>query len=451
MKTYSHNVEGDLNTDRAKQQSAEDPRRNESPVLRRDDHVFLHQGLSTPCLDEVVEASGGELTLRGGRRLLDFHGNGVHNLGFGHPRVLEVVQKQMAKLPFCTRRYTHETAVKAAERVVDATGQELSRVLFAPAGTLAVSSAIRLAKIATQKSRIVTMDGSFHGASLDVAAVAGQASFREQVDPATPEPLCVAPPPHAAEQETLDEQTASALSSIEHHLRRGDVAAVLSEPIRWTTAQVPHPSFWQSVRRLCDDHGALLIFDEIGAGLGRTGRMFAYQHVGVTPDMLCLGKSLGGGVVPIAAVAATERLNVAGRLSPGHYTHEKSPAGCAAAATVFEVLKDEELVDRAAKLGRVALERLHAWAQKRDVVAEVRGVGLLIAIELRDDADQSAESLALRAMQRALETGVNFKVTSGRVLTLTPALTIPQNDLIAGLDTICQAVDSVVGVPVFQI
>lgn len=441
MSAIDPTVEGDVNADRLSENASTPRRPSDSAILRRDDAAFVHQGLSTPCLDEVVGASGSALVLRGGRRVLDFHGNGVHNVGFGHPAVIEAVTRQLSTLPFCTRRYTHEAAVKAAERVGRATGGALGRVLFAPAGTLAVSTAIRLARIATGKTRILTMDGSFHGASLDVAAVAGQAAFRVGVDPATPEPLCVSPPPHDAGRGEIDVAAQATLRGIEEHLAAGHVAAVLSEPIRWTTVEVPAPGFWSAVREICDRYGALLIFDEIGAGLGRTGRMYAFEHFRVMPDMLCLGKSLGGGVVPTAAVAVREAMNVAGSQSPGHYTHEKSPAGCAAASAVFDILEGEGLVDNAASLGRIALDRLESWARSRTYVAGVRGVGLLLAIELRDVGVTSARALALDAMQRALEGGVNFKVTAGRVITLTPALIIGRDELLNALTVVCDAVD----------
>ena len=143
----------------------------------------------------------------------------------------------------------------------------------------------------------------------------------------------------------------------------GDVAAVIAEPAR-ATPYIPPPGFWAMVQQACHDHGTLLIFDEIPTGLGKTGRRFACEHDGVTPDLLVLGKALGGGVLPIAAVLARADLDVGGHWAFGHYTHEKNPVTCRAALTTLEIIEDERLVENAHRQGERALQRLRELSRR---------------------------------------------------------------------------------------
>jgi 4-aminobutyrate aminotransferase len=212
--------------------------------------------------------------------------------------------------------------------------------------------------------------------------------------------------------------------------KEGDVAAVIAEPIR-STAYLPPRGFWQEVRHACDAHGALLIFDEIPNGLGKTGRLFALEHVGVTPDILVLGKALGGGLLPLAAVIARPDLDVAGGLSIGHYTHEKNPLCARAGLATLEILEEEGLVERARVLGEQALVRLRELVGSHPQVGDVRGIGLRLAVELVEDriSKRPARALANRVEAAAFERGLNFSVSGGSVLVLSPPLVISPADL----------------------
>jgi 4-aminobutyrate aminotransferase len=226
--------------------------------------------------------------------------------------------------------------------------------------------------------------------------------------------------------------------------KEGDVAAVIAETVR-NTPFIPPPDYWKRVRAACDKHGALLILDEIPIGLGRSGKLFAFEHFGILPDMVVLGKGLGGGVIPLAALLARDSLNVAGHMALGHYTHEKSPVGCAAALATLEVIEEERLVERAAEMGAYAKEQLQALAGRHPLVADVRGLGLLLGVELgKTAADGSrvpAVAEAERVMYESLKRGLNFKVTMGNVITLTPALTISR----AEMDQALQILDEAIG------
>jgi 4-aminobutyrate aminotransferase len=225
-----------------------------------------------------------------------------------------------------------------------------------------------------------------------------------------------------------------------------DVAAVIAEPIR-AVPYLPPPGFWQEVRKACDDHGALLIFDEIPNGLGKTGRMFACEHVGAAPDILVLGKALGGGVLPVAAMLTRPDLDVLGDFALGHYTHEKNPVLARAALTTIEIIEDEGLVENAARIGAHALTRLQEMKARHPVIGDVRGLGLLLGVELvRDRATKEpAADEADAVLYACLERGLSFKTTFGNVLTLSPPLTITEAEIDQALAILDAALAEVEG------
>jgi len=212
--------------------------------------------------------------------------------------------------------------------------------------------------------------------------------------------------------------------------KEGDVAAVIAEPVR-AVPYTPPPGFWASVRAACDEAGALLIFDEIPNGLGKTGRMFSCEHDGVVPDMLVCGKSLGGAMLPIAALVVHPDLDVASTKSIGHYTHEKNPVTTRAALTTIEIIEDEGLVENAAETGAYALERLKDMQDRCAIIGDVRGLGFLMGLDLVSDrtSREPASDLADRILYRCLGDGLSFKTTMGNVLTLTPALVTTKDDM----------------------
>jgi 4-aminobutyrate aminotransferase len=223
--------------------------------------------------------------------------------------------------------------------------------------------------------------------------------------------------------------------------KEGDVGAVIAEPIRSTTAVVPPAEYWMRVRKACDRHGALLIFDEIPTCLGRTGKFLATEHTGVVPDMVVLGKGLGGGIWPLAAILVKSSLDLAQATSLGHYTHEKSPLGAAAALAVLDVLEQESLVTRSAELGELLLKDLLELKARHPVVVDVRAQGLLAGIEV------AKPQVAEEVLYRSLDLGLSFKVSSGTVLTLTPPLNISQADLRLALSILDQALSEAERLP----
>ncbi len=397
-------------------------------MLDEDARVFMHQSLSSPCLDVVEGADGSILTDLDGRIFLDFHGNSVHQVGYGHPRVIAAIKAELDRLPFSPRRYTNTTAIALARRLADLAPGDLGKVLFAPGGTAAIGMALKLARYATGRHKTISMWDSFHGASLDAISVGGEALFRKDVGPLLPGTEHV-PPLHLLERFFGQEGGAHERLAdyIDYMLEvQGDVAAVLAEPMRWTTVVPPHPDFWPRVRASCERHGALLIFDEIPSGLGRTGTMWACERFGAVPDILVIGKGLGGGVFPMAAMLAHPRLDIGGAVALGHYTHEKSPVGAAAALATLDVIEDEKLLERATRLGAIGLERLRAMAARHPVIADVRGVGLYWGVEI---GGNTPAVTADRLLYACLERGLSFKLGGGHVVTLCPPLTIGEEEL----------------------
>ena len=204
---------------------------------------------------------------------------------------------------------------------------------------------------------------------------------------------------------------------------QGDVAALIAEPTRWTTVEPPPPGFWPRVAKSCARNGALLIFDEIPCCLARTGHMFACEGTGATPDILVIGKGLGGGVMPMAAIIADGKLDRAGETSLGHYTHEKSPLGSAAALATLDVIAEERLVERARALSERGLGHLRTLARKHPAIAEVRALGCYFGAQI---GGPDAARLAERALYACLARGLSYKIGGGDVLTLCPPLTIPE-------------------------
>ncbi len=399
--------------------------------LAEDERYFLHQSLSTPCLDVLTGCQGASLEDVSGRRFLDFHGNSAHQIGYGHPHVVAALKRQMDTLPFCPRRYTNIPAIALARRLADLAPGNLSKVLFCPGGAEAIGIAQKLARVVTGKYKTVSLWDSFHGASLDTISLGGEALFRQGMGPLLPGAEHIPPPRPAQCLFGCGGICALRCADFLDYIlaKEGDVGAVIAEPIRCTTVEIPPPGYWARVREICDRHGVLLIFDEIPLGLGRTGTMFACEGIGVTPDILVLGKGLGGGMIPMAAVIAREDLDVAGDRALGHYTHEKSPLGAAAGLATLEIIVREDLPARASVLGGYLQKRLLAMRAQFPLIADVRGIGLLIGVELKTPDGKAALAEADAVLYASLRSGLSFKVSGGNVLTLTPPLTISEEEV----------------------
>ncbi|EHH2555709.1 aspartate aminotransferase family protein [Vibrio parahaemolyticus] len=440
--------EGDVNTTPARQawNASMDDERTQA-LLKRDSEVFLHQAMSTPCLDTLEAAEGIYIQDATGKKYMDFHGNNVHQLGYGHPHVIKCVQEQIAKLPFSPRRFTNETAIECAEKLTQICGGELNRVLFAPGGTSAVGMALKLARHITGNYKVVSLWDSFHGASLDAISVGGEACFRQGMGPLMAGVERIPPAvSYRGAFPVADGSDVHYADYLEYVIEKeGGVGAFIAEAVRNTDVQVPSKAYWKRIREICDKHNVMLIIDDIPNGMGRSGEWFTYQAYDIEPDMLCIGKGLGGGLVPIAAMVTKDKYNTAEQISMGHYTHEKSPIGCAAALATMEAIEQDGLLDKAKADSQFMRQKLLEMKAKYPVIGDVRGIGMLWGIELVTDHESKARAYdeAETVLYQCLNNGVSFKVSQGNVIQLSPPLIITREQLTEALAIVEEAIAKV--------
>ncbi len=443
MKNEVLKTEGDVNLseERVKWQNKNIQDSKTRDLLEEDAKVFLHQAMSTPCLDVLGGCVNASISNLEGKEYLDFHGNNVHQVGFSNPHIVDQVKKQLDELSFSTRRYTNETAINFAKRLTSLLPDGLERVLFAPGGTSAVSMALKLARAVTGKHKVISYWDSFHGASLDAISAGGEAVFRQQMGPMMPGAIRIPPP---MQNGGFFEDEMKSADYLEYVIEKeGEIGAFIAETVRNTDVQIPSRAYWKRVRDICTKHGVLLILDEIPIALGRTGKMFVFENFGIEPDILCLGKGLGGGIIPFAAMVCREEHNLVPHISLGHFTHEKSPIGCAAANAVLDCIENDKLLEKVGEDALFMKSKLEELMAAHPIIARIRGLGLLWGVELKYPKTGAPANLeAEKVMYNCLEQGLSFKVSQGHVLQLSPALTINRDDLEKAIQILNRALAS---------
>ena len=424
-------TEGDINFSSERDVwNAEHTNKEIIELLEKDARYFLHQAMSTPCLDVLKNCEGSYIENIEGKKYLDFHGNNVHQIGFSNPLLVERLTEQLNKLTFSTRRYTNEVAINFAKKLASLTPSDLNRVLLTPNGSSAVGIALKIARAVTGKFKVVSFWDSFHGASLDAISVGGESNFREYMGPLIPGVERIPPPVNY--RGVFEGNEDKCLEYLEYvFIKETGVGAFIAETIRNTDVQIPSQNFWKEARELCTKYGVLLILDEIPIALGRTGKMFAFEHYGIEPDILCLGKGLGGGIFPQAAIITRDRFNNFGDVSLGHYTHEKSPLGSMAGLTTIEIIEKEGLLKKVQDDEVYMKMELEKLKEKYSIIGDIRGKGLLWGVELVIDRETKEKAIkeAEQVMYKCLKRGLSFKVSAGNVLQLSPALTISREEL----------------------
>lgn len=414
-------------------------------LLEEDSKYFLHQALSTPCLAPICGVDGIYITDEDGRRFMDFHGNSVHQLGYNHPYLLEALKKQLSQLSFSPRRYSNRTATALAKKLTELMPGQGWRTLFTPSGASSNSIALKIARRATGKHKTISLWDAFHGANLDTISIGGEAHFRSGIGPLLPG--CDHVLPYNSYRCPFGDCRQCGLKCIDYIEYvckcEGDIGAVIMEPIRCTDVQIPPEEYYLRLRKICDDYGIVLIFDEIPTAFGRTGKMFAFQNYGIEPDILVVGKGLGGSLYPISAVIAREELNVCQDISLGHYTHEKSPLGSAVGLALIEYIEKEDLLGHVAKLNALMKRRTDEMKKKLPAIGDVRLIGALLGIELVRDRDTKEKAVdeAEKILYYCLENGLSFKISQGNVLTLAPPLIITERELSHALDIVEAAIE----------
>ncbi len=386
------------------------------------DHVAQTSG--APLGLEILRAEGSWLYTVDGRRYLDFiAGIGVSALGHGHPAILRAIEEQ-------ARRHLHvmvygeyviESQVKFAARLSELLPRDLSRVYFTNSGAEAIEAALKLARKHTRRAGFVAFDGAYHGDTMAALALMGNPAFREPFEP-LPGPVRHLPYDEVAALDAID----------------STVGAVVIEPVQAEGGvRIPEARFMKALRERCDRAGALLIFDEVLTGFGRTGKLFALEHFGMTPDIIVLAKALGGGL-PLGALCGRDELIVEFSHDPplGHITtFGGHPLSCAAGLASLETIVGEQLSERALQLGRELVARLsHLRAPEIDAV---RGIGLLVGIEFHD------AQIAHRFVAAAIANGVviNWTLNAEKVVRLAPPLNIQADEVDFALDAMSRALE----------
>ena len=368
----------------------------------------------------LVEGRGSIVTDVDGREYVDLTaGWGVNCIGHCHPTLVSAISEQAGRLMQTTNLFYTLPQLDLADRLAALTPDAITRSFLVSSGAEAMEGAIKLAHRATGRVDFVSTENSFHGRTLGALQVIGQEKHRQAYD-ALLRPQKVVP---------FDDLAAADAAVTD------ETAAFVVEPVQGEGGvHVPSDGYLAGLREICHARGALLVLDEIQTGIGRTGKMLALEHEGVVPDVLTLGKGLGGGF-PLAAFLCTEE--VAKTVNPGDHggTYTGNPLAAAAGNAVLEVVAREGLVARAAELGARLGARLAAFAAEHPERCEgARGLGLLQALVLRDP------ELAGTLPARALESGILVNVTAGRVMRLFPALNVPEEQLWPALDTLFELV-----------
>jgi len=357
-----------------------------------------------------VRGEGSRIWDADGKAYLDlFPGWGVNGLGHCHPRVVDAVRQQVGKLLHVANNFYMEPQGVLARMLSERSfgGQ----CFFCNSGAEANEAALKLARLATPPGRykVVTFENSFHGRTLATVSATAQPKYHRGLEPLVPGFLYAPYNDLSAVQDLLD----------------GETCAIMVEPIQGEGGVNPaEPDFLEGLRRLCDEHGILLILDEVQTGCGRTGAWFAYQHYGVTPDIMTLAKALGGGLAIGAMVARPE---VARHLVPGTHasTFGGNPIACAGAIAALQAIEEENLLENARTMGALALDRLERMKSELGCIRQVRGKGLMIGVEL----DRPGQPV----VERCLRHGLLINCTHQRVLRMLPALNVSRETLEEGL------------------
>jgi 4-aminobutyrate aminotransferase/(S)-3-amino-2-methylpropionate transaminase len=359
----------------------------------------------------AAEARGATITDVDGNTFVDFVGGvGVMNVGHNHPRVVQAIHDQVDR--FLHTDYTvvaYEGYVEVAERLgalAPISGDV--RCAFFNAGTEAVENAVKLARLHTGRHGVIAFDGAFHGRTLLSLTMTSRIHpYKMGLGPFAPE-VYRAPFPNAFRGPDARAALAALERMLATHVSASDVAAVVFEPEQGEGGFVPAPpEFVEGLRRICDEHGIVLVADEVQTGFGRTGRMFAMEHFEVEPDLMTVAKSIAGGL-PLSGVVGRAAIIDGAHQGAIGGTFIGNPVALAAASAVLDVFEEEGLVARASELGETVRTRMLEWQERWPRIGDVRGLGAMLAIVLVHDAETKvpAPELAAAVIEAALQRGL---------------------------------------------
>jgi len=382
---------------------------NNADLQRRKD-AATPRGVGVMCQFYAARAANAEIWDVEDRRYIDFaSGIAVLNTGHRHPRLVAAIEAQLARFTHTAYQIVpYESYIELAERINAMTpGTHAKKTALFSTGAEAVENAVKIARAATGRSAIIAFSGAFHGRTMMGMALTGKvAPYKLGFGP-LPTEVYHAPFPIALHDVSTADSLAALQSLFKSDVDPKRVAAIILEPVQGEGGFYPAPlDFMRALRRLCDQHGILLIADEIQTGFARTGKLFAMEHYDVLPDLMTMAKSLAGGL-PLSAVCG--RAEIMDAPAPGGLggTYAGNPLAVASALAVLDVIKDEKLVERAATLGNQLQERLKGLRSAVPHLAEIRGLGAMVAVEFMRPGTKDADADFTKKVQaRALEKGL---------------------------------------------
>jgi taurine--2-oxoglutarate transaminase len=417
------------------------------------EHLFVSWSAQGALSQVVIDRAEGSWLYSGQRRILDFSSGLINvNLGHGHPKVVKAIQEQAERLCYVTPSFGEENRAELARLLAEVTPGDLTKTLFTTGGSEANEHALRIARMYTGRHKVLTQWRSFHGQTQGAMSLGGDNRRWANEPGITGIVRFLNPDPYRS---LFGSDVQKALAHVEEVLwYEGPqyVAAIFLEPIVGSSGLlVPPDGFLRGLRGLCDQHGILLILDEVMTGFGRTGKWFAAEHEGVVPDMITFAKGVNSGYVPLGGVIVDEPIakhfdtNVlwAGLTYAGH------PLACAAGVATVNAYRDERLIERGAKMGELLMKELRTVAARHPSVGDVRGKGLFIGIELVKDRGTkemlerwNGPSAKLQnAIKNALMSRDVYVLNRWNMLFIAPPLTVSEDEIRFGVKAIDEALD----------
>ena len=389
---------------------------NEQDIIDTEKRLMANVFAKKPIV--IVRGKGATVWDVNGKEYVDCSGSyGVALLGHSHPKIVYAVCKQAEQLISCHSGFYNDKRAEFLQKLTSITPEGLDKAFLSNSGAESVECALKLARKYTGKPEIIAVMGAFHGKTMGALSATWDKRYREPFQPLVPEIKHVPPDNLEKMREVVSEKT----------------AAILVEPIRGEGGiRVSPEGYLQGLRELCDEKGILLMFDEVQTGFGRTGKLFACQHWGVTPDIMCLAKPLAGGL-PLGATVAREEIMASLKVGEHSTTYSGNPLVCAAGIAAIDVLLEEKLLERAATLGTYFKSKLEELQNKYRIVKEVRGLGFMLGIEMKFEV--------LNILLKSLEKGVLVLDAGRNVIRFLPPLVITKEQI----DTVLSVLDSIIG------
>lgn len=403
---------------------------SEQPAVNRQTFDQVMLPIFSPAEFIPVKGEGSRVWDQQGKEYIDFAGGiAVLALGHCHPSLVAAVREQSEKLWHVSNIFTNEQALKLAQKLTNATFAD--RAFFVNSGSEANEAAFKLArryaitKYNPYKTKIITFKQAFHGRTLFTVSVGGQAKYADGFGPKPADIIHIPFNDLDAVKAVIDENT----------------CAVVLEPVQGEGGVTPATAeFLQGVRKLCDENNALLIFDEVQSGMGRTGKLFSYMHYNVTPDILTTAKALGGGF-PISAMITTEEVAKTMEVGSHGTTYGGNPLACAVGNAVFDIINTEEVLSGVEKRHELFVAHLNKLNDKYSIFSEIRGMGLLIGAEL----DGKLLNRSKDVLQASAVEGLMMLNAGTNVLRFTPSLIISEEEINRGMAKLETAIDKLLG------